>query len=121
MRWRPNICPTATRSACVCTLDDFELNGIAVRWDRQRKGYGRQLLRAFEQAAAAYGSPEVSVGSAGGYVETFYMDCGYQPVEYKVWQDGRPVVEKTFSGVSDYRSYVRKTQDGFVVMRKSLL
>lgn len=65
----------------------FTLDGIAVREPYQRKGYGRLLLRAFESAAGEYGYPAVSVGSAGGYVEKFYLDNGYIPREYKIWTD----------------------------------
>lgn len=98
----------------------FVLDGIAVRWDFQKKGYGKILLDAFEKAAAGYGYSLVSVGSAGGYVEKFYMDCGFIPKEYKVWKDGSPTVEKAFLSAADYFSYKRKNADGFVVMEKKL-
>lgn len=100
--------------------DSFVLNGIAVRHDKQRNGYGKQLLQAFEQAAKEYGAPSVSLGSAGGYVEKFYIDCGYTPTEYKVWENGWPVVEKRFANIEEYYSYSRKREDGFVVMCKDL-
>jgi len=100
--------------------DSFVLNGIAVRHDKQRNGYGKQLLRAFEQAAKEYGAPSVSLGSAGGYVEKFYIDCGYTPTGYKVWENGVPVVEKQFTDINDYLTYSRRNEDGFVVMRKTI-
>lgn len=100
--------------------DSFALNGIAVRHDHQKNGYGKQLLRAFEQAVKEYDAPSVSVGSAGGYVEKFYIDCGYTPTEYKVWENGTPVVEKPFTDMEDYLTYSRKNDDGFVVMMKEL-
>jgi len=100
--------------------DSFVLNGIAVRHDKQRNGYGKQLLLAFEQGVKTYGVPSVSLGSAGGYAEQFYLACGYTPTEYKVWENGSPVVEKQFANLEDYRAYSRKNADGFVVMRKEI-
>jgi len=100
--------------------DSFVLNGIAVRSDKQRSGYGKLLLQAFEQAVNAYGAPSVSLGSAGGYVEKFYIHCGYTPTEYKVWENGALVVEKQFTDMEDYLTYSRKNEDGFVIMRKTL-
>lgn len=98
----------------------FVLDGIAVRQDFRKKGYGKILLDAFEKAAMGYGYSLISVGSAGGYVEKFYMNCGFIPKEYKVWENGSPKVEKTFSSAADYFSYKRKNADGFVVMEKEI-
>lgn len=100
--------------------DSFVLNGIAVRYDHQRKGYGKLLLQAFEQAVKEYGAPSVSLGSAGGYVEKFYINCDYTPTEYKVWENGTPVVEKRFTDINDYLTYSRRNEDGFVVMQREL-
>lgn len=100
--------------------DSFMLDGIAVRYDYQKQGYGKLLLSAFEKAAADYGAPSVSVGSAGEYVERFYIDCGYIPVQYKIWENDAPVIEKVFSGIEDYYAYERKNGDGFVVMEKQI-
>ncbi|MCI9322190.1 MAG: GNAT family N-acetyltransferase [Lachnospiraceae bacterium] len=98
----------------------FTLDGIAVREPYQRKGYGRLLLRAFESAAGEYGYPAVSVGSAGGYVEKFYLDNGYIPREYKIWTDCGIKVAYTFSDLEDYRNYRRPDGEGFVVLEKWL-
>ena len=100
--------------------DSFVLDGIAVKSDFQKKGYGKMLLNAFEKAAVGYRCSMLSVGSAGGYVEKFYMDCGFVPKEYKVWKNGSPTVEKVFESTADYFSYERKNADGFVVMEKSI-
>lgn len=99
--------------------NSFVLDGIAVKPDFQKNGYGKILLDAFEKAAAGYGYSLISVGSAGGYVEKFYMDCGFIPKEYKVWEGGTPKVERTFENTADYFLYERKNSDGFVVMEKS--
>lgn len=98
----------------------FTLDGIVIRWDHMRQGLGKQLLAAFERAAAAYGAPAVSAGSSGGYVEQFYIACGYRPKEYKLWQDGKPAVIKVFSDLEDYRAYPRPDGDGFIVMEKNI-
>lgn len=108
------------RSLDVPTDSSFALDGIAVREEYQKNGYGKILIEAFEKAAAEYGYSLISVGSAGGYVEKFYMDCGFIPKEYKVWDRGSPTVEKTFADTADYFSYERKNPDGFVVMEKNI-
>lgn len=99
--------------------DSFELCGIAVRCDHQRKGCGRILLAEFERAAKKYGAKAVSLGSAEGYAEQFYISCGYTPTEYKVWENGAPCLKKIFTDIEDYRTYIRQG-DGFVVMRKKI-
>lgn len=98
--------------------DSFELCGIAVRFDFQRRGFGSMLLCEFEKSAAGYCCPAVSLGSAEGYAERFYIKNGYLPTEYKVWENGVPRVKKVFSDLEDYLSYHRDGGDGFVVMRK---
>lgn len=99
----------------------FVLDGIAVKSDFQKNGYGKILLDAFEKAVSGYGYSLISVGSAGGYVEKFYIDCGFIPKEYKVWEGRSPKVEKAFENMADYVSYERKNSNGFVVMEKSPL
>ena len=98
----------------------FELKGIAITWDDWRKGHGRRLLAAFEEAAVAYGAEYVSLGSAGGFVEKFYLACGYTPKEYKVWVSGVPQVEHAYTSLEDYCGYQRLNPDGFVAMEKRL-
>lgn len=56
-----------------------ELVGIAVDDSHTRQGVGSRLLDAFEAAAADLGYDRVSLGSAGGYVDEFYVSNGYQP------------------------------------------
>ncbi|MGN0641581.1 MAG: GNAT family N-acetyltransferase [Huintestinicola sp.] len=99
--------------------DSFELCGIAVRCGHRRKGIGRILLAEFERAAKKYGAHAVSLGSAEGYAENFYIACGYTPMEYKIWENGAPLSVKTFSDMKDYESYTRPG-GGFVVMRKEI-
>lgn len=98
----------------------FSLDGIAVRYDFWKKGIGSRLLESFEKAAVLYGAKSVSVGSAGGYVEKFYIDRGYMPQCYKLWKDDKPMIDKRFSGIEDYYSYEREDDGGFVVMEKQV-
>ena len=54
-------------------------------------------------------------------MEDFYISCGYEPKEYKIYDEGviRPV--KEFEGLADYRDYVRpQGVDGFVVFEKEI-
>jgi len=94
------------------------LQGLAVKEEYQRRGYGTRLLAEFEKAAGAYRCSSVSVGSAGGYVEDFYRKAGYSPVCYKVYRDSAIETERVFESLEDYLSYERKNPDGFVVMEK---
>ncbi len=98
----------------------FVLDGIAVKEPFQKNGIGKRLIEHFEKAAENYGASFISIGSAGGYVEKFYMECGYNPKEYKVWENGSAVTEKVFENTEEYRLYKRKNNDGFIVMEKIL-
>lgn len=96
------------------------LGGLAVAQEARRRGFGRMLLNRFSQAAARYGCDTVSVGSAPGYAETFYIACGLIPVEYKVWTDAGPLTVKRYSGMEDYLMWQRPAQDGFVVLSRRI-
>jgi len=61
------------------------LDGIAVVENFSGQGYGSQLLRFFDQQIEHEGYEAVSLGSAGGYVEHFYMKNGYKPIEFAFW------------------------------------
>lgn len=58
---------------------EVELNGIAVDQPYQRRGMGTKLLSAFEDRVSSRGFQRVSLGSAGGYVDEFYIENGYSP------------------------------------------
>lgn len=100
--------------------EGFTLDGIAVEEAYQKRRYGARLLSAFERAAAEYGYNYISVGSAGGYVEKFYMENGYRPICFKSYSDEGIRVEKIFENQKDYEQYKRPTEEGFVVMGKEL-
>lgn len=56
-----------------------ELKGIGVVEGRRREGIGASLLAALESAVVASGFERLGLGSAGGYVDEFYLACGYEP------------------------------------------
>ena len=64
--------------------DGATLEGITVDDAHTACGLGSLLLARFEQAAADGGYQDVNLGSAGGYVEHFYLKNGYQQAEYMV-------------------------------------
>lgn len=61
------------------TESSVELVGIAVDDEHTRMGVGSRLLDAFEGTVADLGYDRVSLGSAGGYVDEFYVSNGYYP------------------------------------------
>ena len=99
----------------------FTLAGIAVTSSRQRQGIGTRLLASLSLAASASGHATLSVGSAGGYVERFYIHNGFTPVQYKIWENGTPRLLHTFTSLADYETYARPVAEGFVVLEKNLL
>lgn len=74
------------------TATSVELVGISVDDEHQRRGIGSRLLTRFEGAAADLGYDRVSVGSAGGYVDEFYLANGYRPesILVRTTRDARP-------------------------------
>ena len=73
--------------------NEFSIDGIAIVRPYNGVGRGGKLISLFEQNVSLLGYKKISVGSAGGYVEGFYMKNGYVPVELKMyaksseWQD----------------------------------
>lgn len=61
------------------------LSGIAITEDFVGQGHGSHLLRFFGQQVVGSEYEAVSVGSAGGYVDHFYMKNGYEPIEFVFW------------------------------------
>ena len=62
--------------------DKIILQGIAVIEPYNAQGRGGLLLAHFERQVARRGPHTISVGSAGGYVEGFYLKNGYRPFQY---------------------------------------
>jgi GNAT superfamily N-acetyltransferase len=63
--------------------------GIGVRSDRRGEGIGTRLVRRFEEAARRIGTDRISVASAGGRVDEFYIDNGFEPEKILVMNPER--------------------------------
>lgn len=85
------------------------LKGITIIHPFSGKGYGSQLLGCFEEQVRKRGRWTITLGSAEGYVEHFYLKNGYQPVEYLIrvpkdalalddQQKGYPIVKERWEG-----------------------
>lgn len=71
----------------------MELAGIGVEPDYRRRGVGSALLSAFGDRVNSLGNRRISVGSAGGYVDEFYVANGYAPDSVLVRLDPEDVPE----------------------------
>lgn len=71
-----------------------ELEGIAVERSFQQRGIGTELLARFEDRVADLGFQRISLGSAGGYVDKFYIERGYSPVSVLVRYEDSAVSER---------------------------
>lgn len=100
--------------------ESFRLDGICIQEPFQKNGYGSLLLQAVERACKLYGCSFVSLGSAGGYVEHYYIKNGYMPMCYKFYRGQSIIVEKEYTSMIDYETYQRKNKEGFVVMAKNV-
>ena len=70
-----------------CRQDEFCLDGIAIIHPHNGLGKGGKLLAFFETQVAALGYKKISLGSADGYVEKFYLKNGYTPTELKMYAE----------------------------------
>ena len=64
--------------------DAILLNGIAVVHPFNGQGHGGRLLRFFEGQVARRGAARITLGSAGGYVDRFYVKNGYAPTHFMI-------------------------------------
>ncbi|MFH0906555.1 MAG: GNAT family N-acetyltransferase [archaeon] len=60
------------------------LQGIAINFHLKAKGLGTKLLKFFEQQAKKCGFNYISLGSADGYVEHFYLKNNYNPSSLRI-------------------------------------
>jgi N-acetylglutamate synthase-like GNAT family acetyltransferase len=58
---------------------EASLAGIGLEPDRRGEGIGTRLVERFEAEARQAGIERLTVASAGGYVDRFYLDCGFHP------------------------------------------
>lgn len=105
----------------------FQLDGIAIIHPYNARGRGSRLISFFEQRVKGMGYGMITLGSADGYVEGFYMKNGYEPAEYKVLRKDKDAYVHRIPSVSDYyrldRAEIMKRVDGyhgFIVFRKDL-
>jgi N-acetylglutamate synthase-like GNAT family acetyltransferase len=64
--------------------DVASIRGIAVAYEWSGQGIGSDLIRYYQEACREAGFDRIVVGSAGGYVEHFYMKNGFKPIEYYI-------------------------------------
>lgn len=74
----------ADATKAYCEEGSATLHGIAIVEEFVGKGYGSQLLRFFDRQVERAGYEAVGVGSAGGYVDHFYMKNGYDLVAFMI-------------------------------------
>lgn len=67
--------------------DRIELRGIGIQPAYRREGIGTTLVQAFEARVAERSVDRISVDSAGGYVDQFYVKNGYAPSSILVQLD----------------------------------
>ena len=67
------------------TETDVVMELVAIVDEHSGRGYGSQLLVCFENQVAQAGYRRISLGSAGGYVEHFYLKNGYRPKSFTIW------------------------------------
>ncbi|PSQ42645.1 hypothetical protein BRD17_08195 [Halobacteriales archaeon SW_7_68_16] len=65
-----------------------ELAGLSVVESHRRRGIGSRLVAAIERRAATAGYDRITLGSAGGYVDEFYLASGYAAESILVRLDG---------------------------------
>jgi len=58
---------------------EASLAGIGLEPGRRGEGIGTRLVEQFEANAREAGIERLTVASAGGYVDRFYLDCGFSP------------------------------------------
>jgi GNAT superfamily N-acetyltransferase len=58
---------------------EVSLAGIGVESNRRGEGIGTRLVEQFEKNARQGNSNRISVASAGGRVDDFYVDNGFEP------------------------------------------
>ena len=98
------VCYGWPRSEQVDNDDSFTLDGIALIEPYNKYGRGSRLLSFFEDAVRKIGYERASVGSAGGYVERYYLKNGFKPIEFKVMIEGKPTYVLQIHSMEEYRA-----------------
>ena len=76
--------------------ENFMLDGIAIVCPYNAKGRGGKLISMFEKCVFALGYKKISLGSAGDYVERFYIKNGYTPIELKIYVDNDNLKDRKY-------------------------
>jgi GNAT superfamily N-acetyltransferase len=75
--------------------DNFQLVGIAIIHPFNKQGRGGKLLKYFEDRVKIRGFTRISLGSADGYVEHFYLKNNFAVSSLKILTDNDEWKEKT--------------------------
>jgi len=67
--------------------ENYSLVGIAITYPYNKQGRGSKLLKYFEDIVKIKGYKNITVGSADGYVEHFYIKNGYILLSLKILTD----------------------------------
>ncbi len=86
------------------------LQGIAMIHPYNGAGRGGKLLRFFENQVKQQGEWIISLGSADGYVERFYLKNGYIPIALKIEINPSDYVKDYFNHVHCIMD-IRKAED----------
>jgi GNAT superfamily N-acetyltransferase len=89
--------------------EGVSLAGIGVEPGRRAEGIGSQLLERFEANARDVGAERIGVASAGGYVDRFYVDAGFEPEQILVLN---PASEPGDYGETPYAVRWDRREDG---------
>lgn len=98
------VCYGWPRSEQVDDDDSFTLDGIALIEPYNKCGRGSLLLKFFVDSAGKLGYGRVSVGSAGGYVERYYLKNGFRPIEFKVMIEDAPTFVLPVASMDEYNA-----------------
>lgn len=108
------VCYGWPRSEQVDNDDSFTLDGIALIEPYNKCGRGSRLLEFFVDAANSLGYPRVSVGSAGGYVERYYLKNGFLPIEFKVLIPDEPAYVLSIGSIEEYAALTETKRDEII-------
>lgn len=74
---------------------EIQLSGIAVIHPYNKQGRGSKLIKYFENVVKTTKYEKISLGSADGYVEHFYLKNGYKAMSLKILTDNDAWQNKT--------------------------
>lgn len=108
------VCYGWPRSEQVTDDDSFTLEGIALIEPYNKCGRGSKLLAFFEEGVKELGFGRASVGSAGGYVEKYYMKNVYRPIEFKVIIEEKSTYVLKINSMDEYNRLNEKERERII-------